>query len=98
MALTVREFWMPFHLGLGVLYIHAFATGLASFSLGACLRRLNAGTWVMAITAWPTVISGTWIVYPWYRVEPPESVANLAAYPISIARDRKEISDGSDST
>jgi len=50
---------MLFHLGLGVLYIHAFATGLASLSLGACLRRLNAGTWVMAITAWPTVISGT---------------------------------------
>jgi len=52
----------------------------------------------MAITAWLTVISGTWIVYPCYRVEPPESVANLAAYPISIARDRKEISDGPDST
>ena len=62
------------------------------------LRRLNAGTWVMAITAWLTVISGTWIVYPWYRVEPPESAANLATYPISIARGRKEISDGSDST
>jgi len=29
---------------------------------------------------------------PWYWVEPPD------AYPISIARDRKEISDGSDST
>jgi hypothetical protein len=61
-------------------------------ALGARLRRLNVGTWVMAITAWPTAISGSWTVYPWYWVEPPD------AYPISIARDRKEISDGSDST
>ena len=35
MALTVREFWMLFDLGLGVLYIHAFATGLAGLSLEA---------------------------------------------------------------
>jgi hypothetical protein len=83
LALTAREFWMLFHLGLGVLYVHAFASGLAGLSLGARLRRLNAGTWVMAITAWLTVISGTWIVYPWYRAEPPESVANLDAYPKS---------------
>jgi hypothetical protein len=31
------------------------------------IRRLKAGTWLMAITAWLTVITGTWIVYPWYR-------------------------------
>ncbi len=70
-----------FHLGLGVLYLHSFATGLAGLSLGARLRRLNAGTWIMAITAWLTVISGTWIVYPWYRAEPPEGAAGLDAYP-----------------
>jgi hypothetical protein len=63
-----------------------------AWALEARLRRLNVGTWVMAITAWPTVISGSWIVYPWYWVEPPD------AYPISIARDKKEISDDSDST
>jgi hypothetical protein len=31
------------------------------------MRRLYIGTWVMAGTAFATVISGTWIVYPWYR-------------------------------
>ena len=30
-------------------------------------RRLGAGTWIMAIVAWLTVITGTYIVYPWYR-------------------------------
>jgi hypothetical protein len=31
------------------------------------LPRLEIGTTVMAIVAWLTVITGTWIVYPWYR-------------------------------
>jgi len=31
----------------------------------------------MAIAAWATVITGTWIVYPWYRVSP--MLATLAA-------------------
>ena len=63
-----------------------------AWDLGARLCRMNVGAWVMAITAWSTVIGGSWIVYPCYWVEPPD------AYPISIARDRKEISDGYNST
>jgi hypothetical protein len=31
------------------------------------VRRLKLGTAAMAIAAWATVITGTWIVYPWYR-------------------------------
>jgi hypothetical protein len=31
------------------------------------MTRLYWGTWVMAGAAWATVITGTWIVYPWYR-------------------------------
>jgi hypothetical protein len=31
------------------------------------MKRLYWGTWVMAGAAWATVITGTWIVYPWYR-------------------------------
>jgi hypothetical protein len=30
-------------------------------------RRLTVGSWTMAVVAWLTVITGTWIVYPWYR-------------------------------
>ncbi len=33
------------------------------------MTRLYTGTSVMAVTAWATVITGTWIVYPWYRVK-----------------------------
>jgi len=31
------------------------------------MRRLKIGVTTMAVTAWLTVITGTWIVYPWYR-------------------------------
>jgi hypothetical protein len=45
------------------------------------VRRLTAGTWIMAVAAWwLTVIIGTWIVYVPYRAEPPEG-ADLAQYP-----------------
>jgi hypothetical protein len=32
------------------------------------MTRLYVGVWVMAAAAWGAVITGTWIVYPWYRV------------------------------
>lgn len=31
------------------------------------MRRPKLGIGAMAIAAWATVITGTWIVYPWYR-------------------------------
>ena len=62
----------------------AFAGGLAGLSslrpelltvggLRERLPRLEIGTAVMAVVAWLTVITGTWIVYPWYRAAIPES-------------------------
>ena len=79
MSLTGKEFWGLVHgMGLGALFLLAFAGGLAGlYSLrpqlltaeGVAERtpRLEWGTWVMAIAAWLTVLTGTWIVYPWYR-------------------------------
>jgi hypothetical protein len=40
---------------------------LTPAGIGERLRRLKIGTTAMAIAAWATVITGTWIVYPWYR-------------------------------
>jgi hypothetical membrane protein len=36
---------------------------------------------VMAALAWLTVLTGAYIVYPWYRAVPPLGTANLAAFP-----------------
>ncbi|MFN8590111.1 MAG: hypothetical protein U0031_01535 [Thermomicrobiales bacterium] len=93
MSLTGREFWTLVHgMGLGALFLLAFGGGLAGFySLrpewltAAGLRerasRLEVGTAVMAVVAWLTVISGTWIVYPWYRARPPEGATDLTDFP-----------------
>ena len=81
MTLTDREFWALVHgMGLGAAFLLAYAGGLAGlWSLRPALltpegvvertRRLVVGTWAMAVVAWATVITGTWIVYPWYRAE-----------------------------
>jgi hypothetical protein len=99
MSFTERELWAIIHgLGLGTLFLLAFAGGLAGlYSLkerlltadGIAERtlRLKVGSVGMAIVAWLTVISGTFVVYPWYRATPAEGIdravqsGELAAYP-----------------
>jgi hypothetical protein len=92
MAMTDREIWGLIHgMGFGALFLLAFAGGLAGLyslrpelltvtGLRERMIRLVAGTWLMAIAAWGTVITGTYIVYPWYRAAPPAG-ANLIDYP-----------------
>lgn len=79
MELSSRETWTVLHgLVFGAVFLVAFAGGLAGLwslrpghltttGIRERMRRLYIGVWVMAVTAWATVISGTWIVYPWYR-------------------------------
>jgi hypothetical protein len=86
MEFTERELWTVLHgLVLGTLFLLAFGGGLAGlYSLKPQLlteegiaertTRLLFGSLVMAIVAWATVISGTFIAYPWYRATPPEGL------------------------
>jgi hypothetical protein len=85
MSFTAREWWGLIHgMGFGALFLLAFAGGLAGlYSLKPGLlteagveermRRLRIGVVAMAAAAWGTVLTGTWIVYPWYREEIPTS-------------------------
>jgi hypothetical protein len=89
MSLTAREWWGIVHgMGLGALFLLAFAGGLAGlYSLRPELvtptgvaertRRLKVGVVAMAAAAWGTVITGTWVVYPWYREDTPDSPRSL---------------------
>jgi len=95
MSMTLRELWTVLHgLVFGSLFLLTFAGGLAGLyslrpewvtvaGVRERMQRLLAGTWLMAVIAWITVVSGTYIVYPWYRARPPQG-ANLAAYPRSL--------------
>jgi hypothetical protein len=85
MDLSTRELWALVHgLILGGGFLVAFAGGLAGLyslkpglvteaGLTERMRRLVAGTTGMAAIAWVTVITGTWVVYPWYREDVPTS-------------------------
>ncbi|MCH7230757.1 hypothetical protein L0U85_07815 [Glycomyces sp. L485] len=85
MSLTHHEFWTLVHgMVLGALFLLGFAGGLeglwalrphqmTSAGIRARVLRLKIGTTAMAVAAWGTVITGTWIVYPWYREDVPDS-------------------------
>jgi hypothetical protein len=87
--LTNREFWALVHgVLLGGAFLLAFTGGLAGFyslrpelltaqGVRERIRRLEWGTVAMAILTWLTVIVGTWIVYPWYREDTPDSPRSL---------------------
>ncbi len=99
MEVTTKEVWTIIHgMTFGFVFLLAFAGGLAGLyslrpdwltasGLKERMFRLKAGLWVMAGVAWLTVITGTFIVYPWYRAKPPAgaSASLLAAnYPRSF--------------
>jgi branched-subunit amino acid ABC-type transport system permease component len=94
MSFTNREVWTLIHgMVLGAVFLLAFAGGLADlYGLRTALvtdtgvvermRRLKVGVTAMAVAAWGTVITGTWIVYPWYREASPDSAkSQLTADP-----------------
>jgi hypothetical protein len=98
MSLTMREFWTVFHgMGVGAVYLLAFAGGLAGLwslrdseitptGLRRALTRMKWGMWTMAVTCWLTVISGTYVVYPWYRAPSSDSPrSKLVANPDTAA-------------
>lgn len=98
MELTNRELWTVLHgMVFGGIFLLAFAGGLAGIwslrpglvtveGLRDRLLRLRVGLVTMAIMAWLTVLSGNYIVYPWYRASPPAGVTDLTAYPRSFLR------------
>jgi hypothetical protein len=85
MELSTREFWALIHgLILGGVFLVAFAGAFAGLwslrtelvteeGVRERIRRLSVGLMTMAGVAWATVITGTFIVYPWYREEVAES-------------------------
>lgn len=96
MEITVRDLWTVLHgMGFGALFMLAFSGALMELYGGwsaspqepptsrsqLMLRVYLAG---MILLAWLTVLSGAYIVYPWYRAVMPAGVADLAAYPRNL--------------
>src|SRR5579859_4367147 len=97
METTTRGFWTMVHgMGFGALYLLA-----CSFAIVELYRRYKPrslqpiseedekflGTWlvVMAVVAWITVLTGAYVIYPWYRAVPPAGAA-LSAFPQALLK------------
>jgi hypothetical protein len=90
--MTEREWLTILHgMGFGGAFLLAYTGGLeALWGLGpgraegpsdrARLWRLRAALCAMAVLAWLACLSGLYVVYPWYRAEPPPG-ADLAQFP-----------------
>jgi hypothetical protein len=91
--MSSREIWTLVHgLVFGGGFLLLFSAGfhalmnlraerLSQTGLRIQLRTIGAVAWIMAATAWVTVILGTYWVYPWYRAVPPKTVSSLQDYP-----------------
>lgn len=93
MEITVRGLWTLIHgMGFGALYLLAGSAALAEL-----WRRYAPGDmtplreqdetflclWLtaMSVLAWLTVLTGTYVIYPWYRALPPVGTVDLSGYP-----------------
>jgi hypothetical protein len=93
MEITARGFWTIVHgMGFGALYLLACSGAIVgvwrhtSSSPGAADtiaddRFLRRYLITMAVLAWVAVLTGTYMVYPWYRAVAPANVSDLAGYP-----------------
>lgn len=93
MEITARSFFTMMHgMGFGALYLMACSGALVELYRRYCSHNPDPPTardaaflriylCVMAVIAWLTVLTGAYIVYPWYRAVPPPATANLAAFP-----------------
>ncbi len=93
MAFTLRSLWTLIHgMGFGALYLMAGSGALVELHRRYSPHAhqpvsqrdvdfLRIFLIAMAVTAWITVLTGTYLVYPWYRAVPPAGTASLAAFP-----------------
>lgn len=92
MEITTRSLWTLIHgMGFGALYLLAGSGALIELQYRFRPDNANSAralgrffSWylaAMAALAWLTVLTGTYLIYPWYRTPPPAGTANLAAYP-----------------
>ncbi len=93
MEITTRGLWTLIHgMGFGALYLLACSGALLELyrlttpsSLSpptpGQIRFLKLYFFTMAALAWSAVLTGAYVIYPWYRAAPPPGVTDLSAFP-----------------
>ncbi len=93
MELTGREIWTTIHgMVFGFIFLLGFSGALYAVytmrpewltaeGMKRSIHATKVFVWGLAISAWAAVITGTYIVYPWYRAKPPEGTIDLTGFP-----------------
>src|SRR5580698_962982 len=93
MEITMRSLWTLIHgMGFGALYLLACSGALVElyrFTISAAPaestpgqeRFLKGYMIAMVVLAWAAVLTGAYVIYPWYRAAAPAGTTQLAAYP-----------------
>jgi hypothetical protein len=93
MVLSVRDLITILHgMGFGVLFLLAFSGAIGVIYASAASSestRFSAAhdkmfrfyLISMAVLSWLAVLSGTYIIYPWYRAAPPAGATDLSHFP-----------------
>lgn len=93
MEITERSLWTLIHgMGFGALYLLACSGALVELYRRYSPKAANpiapandnflkVYLVVMSVLAWQTVLTGAYIIYPWYRAVAPAGAVNLAAFP-----------------
>jgi hypothetical protein len=100
MELTARGLWTMVHgMGFGALYLLACSGAAVELWRRVSPSPATPGgtsddTFLrgylvaMAVIAWLAVLSGAYIVYPWYRAAAPAGITGLAGYPQRLLQSR----------
>ena len=95
MSVSQRELWALIHgMTLGAIFLLAFTGGIAelyalrpewetTLGLSKAVRRMKGGLWLLVAAVWAAVITGAFIVYPWYRATAPQG-ADLTLFPKAL--------------
>jgi hypothetical protein len=93
MEITARALWTLLHgLGFGALYllacsgalvqIYRFTTSAAPLeSTPGQERFLKVYLIAMCVLAWTAVLTGAYVIYPWYRATQPPGTTDLSMFP-----------------
>ena len=89
MEITLRSVLTIIHgMGFGALFLLAFSGAffeLVRIGQGSTVpsneRTVRLYLLVMTILAWLTVLTGAYMIYPWYRAVAPPRTVDLSSYP-----------------
>ena len=93
MEITVRGLWTLVHgMGFGALYLLACSGALVElywFTISSARSEFTSGherflkiyLLTMVALAWVAVLTGAYVIYPWYRAAPPPGTGDLSMYP-----------------